>query len=551
MFKSFVIAVPLFFAMAAGMFAQNKFEGYNVVVDVPKTQTGPKCAVRYVPPATTITITDLTPATPMKVTACGGSGGSLVQKTATTATVKAGAADYKWCFQGEDKLYKITFAGDQYSGQLTYNWPAQSDERTRGLYNIRDFGAVGDGQTDDTIAFKSAMAALAVNNGGTLTVPDGDYIVTSPVAVPSGVIIQGTNGLNSMASTSDLVRKNPSRVTLRGSDQTLFRIGECTENVSFRDIELFAQSNVGTNGVEAYGAYISSQGFNFDRVTFQGFNRGINAYGLPQTDLSWQFDYVKINACRFVYNRDAGIYANMRNTDWKVMGSQFINPKRQAGQNANSMHFERAGMILIQDTYSGGFPNAVGGTFLNILDSGTTTIIGSQAEQMTASLVYNAVGNPSAGDYSYPITIVNSIFDNPIIFKARRTFVSTGSMYGPRTFTADERVRVYSTGDRFCYDGYILGCQGAANGNFDRATVVFMTGQPSEGQVGARPTFFGTDVQFGAPVQMPMFPVNTLPAGKANGTMVYCTDCRRSTTPCQAGGTGAPAMTVAGRWSCL
>jgi len=233
------------------------------------------------------------------------------------------------------------------------------------------------------------------------------------------------------------------------------------------------------------------------------------------------------------------------------MGSQFINPKRQAGQNANSMHFERAGMILIQDTYSGGFPNAVGGTFLNILDSGTTTIIGSQAEQMTASLVYNAVGNPSAGDYSYPITIVNSIFDNPIIFKARRTFVSTGSMYGPRTFTADERVRVYSTGDRFCYDGYILGCQGAANGNFDRATVVFMTGQPSEGQVGARPTFFGTDVQFGAPVQMPMFPVNTLPAGKANGTMVYCTDCRRSTTPCQAGGTGAPAMTVAGRWSCL
>ena len=233
------------------------------------------------------------------------------------------------------------------------------------------------------------------------------------------------------------------------------------------------------------------------------------------------------------------------------MGSLFINPKKQPGQNANSMHFERVGMVLIEDTFGGGFANALGGTFINILDSGTTTIIGSQTEAMTASLVYNGVENPYAGDYSYPINIVNSIFDNPIIFKGRRTFVSSGSLYGPKTFSAGDQVRVYSTGDRFCYDGYILGCQGATKTNFDRATVVFMTGQPSEGTVTGHPTFFGTDVKFGAPVQFPQLPVNTLPTGKPNGSMVYCTDCRRNTTPCQQGGNGAPAMVVGNQWSCL
>src|SRR5690606_38395850 len=114
----------------------------------------------------------------------------------------------------------------------------------------------------------------------------------------------------------------------------------------------------------------------------------------------------------------------------------------------------------------------LGGTFINILDSGNLTILASQTENMTNSLVYNEVNNQYAGDYSYPITVVNSIFGNAMIFRARRTFVSTGSLYAGSTFQADERLRVYSTGDRFCYDGHILGCQGAQKRNFDNATVI-------------------------------------------------------------------------------
>ncbi len=551
MFKAIRVFPLVVLLSAVTVFSQSQFEGYNIIVDVPTTHKSATCAVRYVPPTTTITITDLDGSTPLAIKACDGSGSRLVSSTANSATFRSDAATNKWCFRGEDKSYRISFSGDQFSGSVDYVWVDQTDERTAGFFNIRDFGARGDGQTDDTAAFKSAMAQIASNNGGTLTVPDGEYIVTSPVALPSGLVMHGTNGLNSMASTSDVPRKNPSRITLRGTNRSLFQIGECTEGITIRDIELFAESNVGTSGIEATGAYTSSQSFHFDRMTFHGFNRGINAYGLPQTNLNWQFDYIKINDSRFIYNRDAGLFVNMRNTDWKIAGSLFINPRRQAGQNANSMHFERAGTVVIQDTYGGGFANALGGTFINILDSGNLTLIGTQTENMTNSLVYNEVNNPYAGDYSYPITIVNSIFGNPIIFNARRTLVSTGSLYAGNTFRADARLRVYSTGDRFCYDGLILGCQGVVKNNFDKASVMFMTGQPTEGPVPGHPTIFGTDVQFNNPVQMPSLLHNALPAGRPDGSMVYCQNCRRSTTPCQGGGSGAPAMVVAGQWSCL
>jgi len=530
---------------------QNRFEGYNVILDVPTAQRSAACALRYAPAANAVTVTDLNRSTPLNIKPCTGSATTVQQGPSGTATIKADPTTYQWCFTGEDKRYQISFNGDQFSGPINYDWIATPDSRELGTYNIRDFGAVGDGTTDDTVAIKSAMAYVAARNGGRVRFPDGDYVVSSPIALPSAVTIEGTNGLASNSPTSDIPRRNPVRISLVGANKALFRIGECVEKVTISDIELYARSNENTSGIEAVGAYSSSQDFYFERVLFNNFNRGINAYGLPQTDLNWQFDYVKVNACRFVFNRDAGIYTNIRNSDWKIEGTVFINPPKRAGQNADSMHFERAAGVVIQDTFGGGFAGAVGGTFIDILDSGGINIISSGTEQMTNSLVYNGVQNPLAGNYSDAITAINSAFGDPVVFNARRTFVSTGNSFGPNVFHADDRLRVYSTGDRFCYDGYIIGCQGAQSKDFDRATVVFMTGQPAEGSVQGRPAVFGTDVQFNSPIRLPSLKQDALPAGKPDGSLVYCQNCRRSTTPCQAGGSGAPAMMVAGSWSCL
>lgn len=51
---------------------------------------------------------------------------------------------------------------------------------------VRDFGAAGDGVTNDSEAFRMAAARIARDGGGTLTIPPGTYIVGEQLRNPSG-----------------------------------------------------------------------------------------------------------------------------------------------------------------------------------------------------------------------------------------------------------------------------------------------------------------------------------------------------------------------------
>ncbi len=46
-------------------------------------------------------------------------------------------------------------------------------------YNVRDFGAVGDGANKDTVAFQKALDTCAVSGGGEVFVPAGKYLIGS------------------------------------------------------------------------------------------------------------------------------------------------------------------------------------------------------------------------------------------------------------------------------------------------------------------------------------------------------------------------------------
>jgi hypothetical protein len=536
----------------------NRFEGYNIFLDAMTEQAPgtPSCASRYVKPSTQITISDLNPATPMKLGSCGDGKPSVQQTGANSARVIASEADYKWCFTGEDRMYRITFQGDRYSGQITYNWIATPAADNLGFYNIRDFGAKGDGNTDDTIAIQSAMAFVASRGrGGVVRFPEGEYPVGNVpnfkgITLAPGVTIEGVGSLHTDAAINLVVKRSPTRITLKGANRALFRIGECTDRVVLRDIELFAENQTNTYGVEAVGAYLSSQDFFFDRVVFNQFYRGIYAHMLNSPNTFWQFDYIKINGCKFVYNRDAAIWVDLWNTDWKVEGSMILAPLKSATQKADGIFIARAGFFMVQDTFAGvpggNTQGQKGGDFLNIVESANLTVIGSQSEGMTRSLVFGEVAG--AGNLSYPITLLNNIMGEPVEIKARRMLVSTGNLYGANSVRLAPDVEVYSTGDRFCYDGFILGCQQAsasnANAKFNGGKIIFQTGQLANGSVPGRPTVIGTEIQ------MPIFNSRSLPRTSNNGTMLFCEDCRRN-SPCSGGGTGAPAMFINNRWECL
>jgi hypothetical protein len=56
--------------------------------------------------------------------------------------------------------------------------------------NVLDFGAVGDGVADDTMAIQNAITSLAVL-GGTVWVPRGTYKITSTLSIPGRVCLMG------------------------------------------------------------------------------------------------------------------------------------------------------------------------------------------------------------------------------------------------------------------------------------------------------------------------------------------------------------------------
>ncbi len=57
--------------------------------------------------------------------------------------------------------------------------------------NARDFGALGDGKTDDTAAISAALDAAREAGGGIVWLPRGNYRVATHLSVPDDVTLQG------------------------------------------------------------------------------------------------------------------------------------------------------------------------------------------------------------------------------------------------------------------------------------------------------------------------------------------------------------------------
>jgi len=79
--------------------------------------------------------------------------------------------------------------------------PAQAPSaRERGIYNVRDYGALGNGSADDTASIRSAIAAAQQNAyGGVVYLPIGQYVVTAPLVITrSDILILGSGPLATM-----------------------------------------------------------------------------------------------------------------------------------------------------------------------------------------------------------------------------------------------------------------------------------------------------------------------------------------------------------------
>jgi len=64
------------------------------------------------------------------------------------------------------------------------------DAKLKDTVSVKDFGAVGNGATDDTVAIQAAISATVA--GGTLMFPAGNYIITSQLNIANSITIRGS-----------------------------------------------------------------------------------------------------------------------------------------------------------------------------------------------------------------------------------------------------------------------------------------------------------------------------------------------------------------------
>ncbi len=136
-------------------------------------------------------------------------------------------------------------------------------------YDVRSFGAVGDGKTDDTAAFQKALDAATQAGGGTVLAPRGSYFFAGHLNVPNAVTLAGM--WESVPAHNGLRDRGLPRPT---DDGTTFLVTEgagsedgtsfltLNTNSTLKGVVLYYPNQIADNVPQAYPWAISMRGKN-------------------------------------------------------------------------------------------------------------------------------------------------------------------------------------------------------------------------------------------------------------------------------------------------
>lgn len=124
-----------------------------------------------------------------------------------------------------------------WSGPLTLKVLAQSPwaNQDRQIFNVKSFGALGNGSADDTAAIHAALKAAGNAAPSTVYFPAGTYLVASSLEAPNDVRWLGDN----MDSTEIRLNANIDRSMVNGAEQ----------NVQFEGLTLDADGKTGSHAL--------------------------------------------------------------------------------------------------------------------------------------------------------------------------------------------------------------------------------------------------------------------------------------------------------------
>jgi len=164
-------------------------------------------------------------------------------------------------------------------------------DRFSDIINVKDFGATGDGITDDTLAIQNAISSSV---GGTVFLPRGTYTISNPIMLHRGVRLLGDGTFDDIANASTKIKlannSNCSMIQTPASTGGLATHFLMLENLLF-DGNSSNQTEY-HDAIQFGGAFIGSAIRNvfINNVLGRGLNVGWNGSDL-------QIDHVWILSC--------------------------------------------------------------------------------------------------------------------------------------------------------------------------------------------------------------------------------------------------------------
>ena len=123
---------------------------------------------------------------------------------------------------------------------------AQSKMRER--VSVKDFGAVGDGVSDDTTAFATGISVLVILGGGILYAPQGTYLLNGTAGLDglsNGILIPDTNG-NFNDISGIIIQGDGINTVLRAGSTNMIVVRSSRLHSGCRDLKITGAGLSGT-----------------------------------------------------------------------------------------------------------------------------------------------------------------------------------------------------------------------------------------------------------------------------------------------------------------
>lgn len=267
--------------------------------------------------------------------------------------------------------------------------------------NVKDFGAVGDGVTDDTAAIQAAITAMSP--WGTLIIPEGVYKTTSTITLPA---FYNLNGVMVTGVGNGTVIKPTSAVT------TVFNcLGDF---ITFDGLQIDGSLTSNATGIVLNG------GNNNNNVTVKNCFFGVMSKGVELRTDSWS-----VHSCRFTDVTTAIDCAN-----WAMNGSCYdnyvlggITSIRLTKDNSVASPKRAEGVRIFSNCFLNTAPSAKA----IIIEAGLEISIFNNIVDQTGSAGYGIYAQAMTGDTISHIKIQNNWLAGGVTSAGHALWVSQGS----------------------------------------------------------------------------------------------------------------------------